>query len=224
MRFLAFMRCCLMNTEDMEITRVNTYQDGRFSEKVLRQHGAFLVNGKPCEVEIISGTEAVIRGAAQYQKAVIEEFRFYAEHICKFYDGQGNPVAEYAPVKLFDVPLSAIQPSQFFVDQEKKAAVSTFVHCPGDIVIPLIPKDGRFISLDGHTRLSIAADKGFTAVGGFLTEGDDWVYAFAAEANRRGIHSVFDMTELSRQAYEIQWVQFCDQFFSSRNAVEKAQE
>lgn len=200
---------------EIEITRINTYQDDRFSEKVLRQHGAFLVNGKPYEVEIISSTEAVIRGAEQYRKAVIEEFRFYAEHICKFYDGQGNCLAEYAPVRLFDVSLAKIQPSQFFVDREKKVAVSTFIHCPADIVIPLIEKDGRFISLDGHTRLSVAADKGFTAVKGFLAESDDWVYAFVAEANRRGIHSVFDMTELSHQAYEIQWNQFCDQFFAA---------
>ena len=49
----------------MEITRINTYEDNRFSTKVLLQHGCFLVDGKPYEVEIISDYEATISGEDQ---------------------------------------------------------------------------------------------------------------------------------------------------------------
>lgn len=53
----------------MEIRRINNYSDSRFSEKVLKQHGAF-------------------------EADVIEEFRYYAEHITKFYNESGQTVAE----------------------------------------------------------------------------------------------------------------------------------
>ena len=49
----------------MEITRINTYEDNRFSTKALLQHGCFLVDGEPYEVEIISEYEAIISGADQ---------------------------------------------------------------------------------------------------------------------------------------------------------------
>ena len=46
----------------MEIKRINTYRDPRFSQTVLNQHGCFLADGEPYEVEIISHYEAIIRG------------------------------------------------------------------------------------------------------------------------------------------------------------------
>lgn len=48
---------------EVDITRINSYDDDRFSATVLMQHGAFLVDGKsPYEVEIIGANEAVVRG------------------------------------------------------------------------------------------------------------------------------------------------------------------
>ena len=41
----------------MEIQRIDTYADSRFSECALFQHGCFLVEGKPYEIEIISDFE-----------------------------------------------------------------------------------------------------------------------------------------------------------------------
>lgn len=38
----------------MEIQRINTYDDNRFSQTVLHQHGCFFVDEKPYEVEIVS--------------------------------------------------------------------------------------------------------------------------------------------------------------------------
>ncbi len=63
----------------MKIIRIASYDDSRFFAAALRQHGCFLVDGTPYEVEIISDFEAVIRGvdAAVYPQ-VIDEFRFYA--------------------------------------------------------------------------------------------------------------------------------------------------
>ena len=70
----------------MEIQRINSYDDARFAKKRSLPAWTFS-DGKPCEVEIVSDFEAIVRGENPhaYQKA-IEEFRFYAPHITTFYD------------------------------------------------------------------------------------------------------------------------------------------
>ena len=137
----------------MDIQRINTYNDNQFSKAVLLQHGCFLVDGKPYEVEIISDYEAIIRGENQaVYAAVIGEFRFYTPHITQFYDKDGKKVMEYPRLSLLTLRLEQIQPSQFYVDEDKINAISSFIHKPQDIIIQVFPDKERYISLDGHTR------------------------------------------------------------------------
>ena len=198
----------------MEITRINTYEDNRFSQKALLQHGCFLVDGKPYEVEIISDYEAVISGEDQHGYAeIIEEFRFYTPHITLFYNRDGQIVKEYPRAPLLTLCLDQIQPSQFFVDEEKIAAISAFIHKPQDIIIQVLPNEDRFISLDGHTRLYYAVMKGWECVRAVVESSDDWVYKFVTEAQKRGIYTPKGMALVSHDEYEEKWNRFCDDFF-----------
>ena len=71
----------------MDIERINSYDDKRFLKHILNQHGCFLVDGNPYEIEIISESEAIIRGKKlSCFDELIEEFRFYTPHIYIFYD------------------------------------------------------------------------------------------------------------------------------------------
>ena len=199
----------------MEITRINTYEDNRFSTKALLQHGCFLADGKPYAVEIISDYEAVISGVDQtVYAAIIEEFRFYTPHITRFYSRDGQIVKKYPPAQLLTLRLDQIQPSQFFVDEDKIAAVSSFIHKPQDIIIQVLPNEDRFISLDGHTRLYYAVMKGWECVRAVVESSDDWVYKFVTEAQKRGIYTPKEMTLVSHDEYEEKWNCFCDQFFA----------
>ena len=87
--------------DTMDITRIDSYDDGRFSKTVLNQHGAYLVDNEPYQVEIINSISAVIRGnnPAVYN-TLIEEFRFHAPHIVKFYDESAKLITEYPIPKL----------------------------------------------------------------------------------------------------------------------------
>ena len=199
-----------------DIRRIDGYDDPRFSRAVLWQHGAFLVDGNPCEVEITGPDSALVRCAAEVRGALIDAFRFYAEHITRFFDASGALIAEFAPVARFDAPLDAIQPSQFFVDAEKLAAVSRFVRAPEDIVVPLVPYGERFVSLDGHTRLALAAARGWAAVKGFVAQSDDWVAVFVREAERRGVRAPGDLTVLPHGEYEEKWERYCDAVFTTQ--------
>ena len=203
----------------MNITRVNSYKDDRFSQKVLLQHGCFLVEEAPYEVEIISDFEAIVRGEnREMYPEVIEEFRFYTPHITRFLDGHGGIVKEYPKAQPFSVSLEQIQPSQFYVDEEKLAAVSSFIREPNDIIIQVLPFEGRFISLDGHTRLYLAVLKGWDSVRAVVDTSSDYIYGFAAEAKRRNIHSPKDMERISHSEYEEKWHRFCDDFFANYRA------
>ena len=82
----------IKGVEQLDIERINSYEDNRFSEKVLRQHGAFVVNGIFFYEVLTTGTsEAVITGEnRKYYEAVIEYFRFFSGHITRFRDAQGG--------------------------------------------------------------------------------------------------------------------------------------
>lgn len=198
----------------LEIKRIHSYKDQRFSDKVLLSHGCFLVDDIPYEVEIISDFEAIIRGAKrEWYVKVIEEFRFYTPHITRFIDDCGHVIKEYPKVPLLTLFLDQIQPSQFYVDEDKLAAISTFIYQPEDIIIQVMPFEDRYVSLDGHTRLYYAVMKGWDTVRAIKVVSDDYIYGFVKEAKRRSILSPKDMVLVSHEEYVEKWVRFCEDFF-----------
>ena len=202
--------------EKISVERINSYEDKRFSENILLQHGAFVINENILyEIEIVDKDSAFVYGNdRKHFEEVIEKFHFYAEHISKFYDKNKKLIKEYEEVNTFDIDIRDIQPSQFYIDKTKKEAVSSFIHEEDDIVVPLIRYKNRYISLDGHTRISVGIDKGFSRVKGFITNSYDYVDDFVKEAELRGIISPKDMIELTHEDYKNKWNKFCEDYFN----------
>ena len=200
----------------MDIRRIDGYDDPRFPAEVLRQHGAFVTeDGIPCSVRITGLRTATVEAPEDTLDALIGEFRFFAEHITVFEDARGRVLRAFPEIPLFRVKLCDLQPSQFFVDEDKLAAVSTFVHGAEDVVIPVIPDGDRYIACDGHTRLCAAHRLGLTDALVFLCEVPfDEIRDFARMARERGIHSPADLTLLSHEEYAVQWDAFCDNYFA----------
>lgn len=200
----------------MEIKRINSYDDERFRPEILKQHGCFLVDGQyPCEFEIIAEDTAAVR-FHDYEKVdeLIEEFRFYTEHITRFVDGDGRLLREFAPVNRFPIKIRDIQPSQFYVDSSKVEALQDMFSTEQDFVIPLKKIDGEHVSLDGHTRLRIAIEKGLDTITGFYTEDDaDYIKRFVKDAKERKIFSPYDLQKISHEEYNVLWHQYCDTVF-----------
>lgn len=198
-----------------DIKRIDHYADDRFSKKVLYQHGAFLVNGRPYEVEVTGSQSAVIRGEdAGLYPEIIDTFRFYAGHIRRFTDKDGKLVREFPPVEIFKVGLEQIQPSQFYVDEDKLAAVKSFVNAPEDIVIPVLRDGEGYISMDGHTRLAAAIDAGYKEVCAFIDEDSEYIHSFVDEARKRGVFTPYDMKRVTHDEYDVLWNKFCDDYFA----------
>lgn len=199
----------------MNIERINTYQDARFSQTALNQHGCFLADGDPYEIEVLSSREAVIRGReAEVYPAVIEEFRFFTPHITTFYNENHALIQEFPPAEFLTVSLKDIQPSQFYVDKDKIAAIKSFIRNGTDIVIQVCRQEDRYISLDGHTRLYYAVQMGWTEVCAVEASSGDYINGFVEEAIRRNIRSPYDLQLVSHREYEEKWDKFCDDYFA----------
>lgn len=205
----------------MEITRINDYGDTRFGRDVLLEHGAFLLSGVPCSIKVTGTFSAKISSqrplSDEETDALIEEFRFFAEHICDFFAEDGTLIKSFPHPALFCVPTESIRPSQFYVSEEKLGAVASFVHSEDDVIIPVVRlESGELAACDGHTRLYLAHKMGFTHVRAFFTtDGGKYISDFAREAEKRGILSVCDMKVLSKDEYEEKWVGFCRKFFEN---------
>ena len=202
----------------MEIKRIDSYTDDRFSKEVLFEHGAYLVDGEPYELKIINTCEAIVRGKdpAAYSE-LIEEFRFHAPQVCRFYDDKHRLLAEYPAEALLEIRLDDIQPSQFFVDEDKVEAVSSFVHSGEDIVIQIMSYEDRYISLDGHTRLYLAVQRGYESVRAVVSKVDEAIWIFVHEAERRDIHCPGDLILLPHEEYVARWDRYCDEVFAGLN-------
>lgn len=147
---------------------------------------------------------------------LIEEFRFYAPHISRFLADNGTILEEHPRTQLFTLPIADIQPSQFYVDQDKIAAVGSFLDHADDIIIQVTPHDGRYISLDGHTRLYYAVLHGWTQVRAVESVSDECIFEFAEEAQKRGITSPKELALVSHEEYDEKWNRFCDDFFAAK--------
>ncbi len=201
----------------MDIKRINTYDDVRFSSDVLAEHGAFVIDNKyPCSFKITNEKSARVEYHDYTCIApIIDFFRFFAEHITVFYDTNGRKIAEFPQIETRIMRIDELQPSQFFVDTDKLKAVSSFVKSTEDMFIPIAfyEKIGRYISLDGHTRLYFAQQQGIKNVRVFITDPPESIYDFADEAINRGVKKVSDMEVLPHDEYDIRWNKFCDDFF-----------
>ena len=100
------------------------------------------------------------------------------------------------------------------MDEEKLEAISTFIRKADDIIIQVIPYKGRYLSLDGHTRLYYAVRQGWDTIRAVVSDFDDGIYGFAEEAKRRNIFSPRDMMPVSHREYNEKWNRFCDEYFA----------
>lgn len=201
-----------------KIQRINSYEDDRFDKDILNQHGVFIVDEKyKCSFKIINKDSAIVFFDKEIDVfQLIDEFRFYSEHIINFYGEDMELIKAFTPINIFHITIKDIQPSQFFVDMDKVKAIESFIKSGEDITVPLAKIKDSFISLDGHTRLYYAVSKGYSKVRGYLTEPGDYLEGFVEEARKRKIYSPYDLELISHEEYKIKWHKFCDDFFSER--------
>jgi len=201
------------------IERINEYDDIRFPREVLLEHGAFLIDDKyKCSFKITSKNTAMVEFDKEINiEEVIDEFRFYAEHITKFYDINNKIIKSFQSINIFKINIEDIQPSQFYVDKNKVESVSDFINSGDDVIVPLAKINDELVSLDGHTRLYLATKRGYKQVYGFYTQAEDYIADFVLEAKRRNVLTPYDLAILTHDEYKKKWNKFCNDFFDNLN-------
>lgn len=121
-------------------------------------------------------------------------------------------------IEIKQLNLLDLQPSQFYISQEKMERIERWFDS-GDLSafqpIPVKILDGRPVMTDGHTRAVVALQAGITNVPLRWDEDDlDWeMYrACVVACNERGIHSPADLMGrvVDAVAYQQKWELWCD--------------
>ena len=201
----------------MQIKRIEGYSNHTFKRDILRQRGAFMVEGRyPCSFKIISPNSATVSyHDMSALPELIKKFRYYAEHITDFYDENMHLLYSLPPVSKRKTDILSLAPTQFFIDWEKLDAVKSFVSSSEDVIIPVAHWGDRLIILDGHTRLYAAHGLGIKEA--YIFESSDAAdqsylaiaHRFASLADERGINSIADMKVISHSDYVLRWHSFC---------------
>jgi hypothetical protein len=175
----------------------------------------FFTEDKACKYFFeIKGREATLfANTKQYISQAIKEFLFYSSFVVTIKDSDGNILLTKTETEPLLLEIQKIQPSQFYINEKKLESCKKWIKSPGDIYIPIISKDGKVISLDGHTRMRAAMDLGYTCVYVYPDEYDEYIFYFVDEAIKRQINSVSDMEIVSDEDYKLKWHKFCKDFF-----------
>lgn len=199
----------------MKIKRIDNYTNELFSQIVLNQRGAFLVNDEPYEVEIISNDSAIVRGKnSNFFEKIIEEFRYYSPHITNFFDEENKKICSFEKENILKFKINTIQPSQFYVDKDKVNALENFIKKSEDIVIQVVNYNDEYVCVDGHTRLFMAMLKNFKNVYAIETDFDKDTAYFVSQAKNRNIFTIKDLKLVSHSDYKKLWIDFCDSYFN----------
>lgn len=199
----------------MEIKRVTDYNNPIFSQIVLNQRGAFLIDEEPYEIEIISSDSAFVKGKNRKNfKKLIEYFRYYSPHINNFFDENDKKIISFEKKPVLTLEVDKIQPSQFYIDEDKVNALKSFIKNSKDIVIQVVKSDEGYICVDGHMRLFIAFLKNFKTVHAIETEFDNDTNYFVSQSKKRNIFTIKDLKLVSHSDYKKLWNDFCDNYFN----------
>jgi len=164
----------------------------------------------------IKGREATLfSNTEEYINQAIDEFLFYSSFVLSIKDMHGHTLITRTSSEPYLCEIAKIQPSQFFINERKLCSCKKWIKSVDDIFIPIVVKDGKNISLDGHTRMRAALDLGYSSVYVYPDDYDEIIFHFADEAVRRNVNSVADMELVTDDEYKIKWDKFCDDLFTS---------
>ena len=109
------------------------------------------------EFEIHDDQARVIYDNILHIKDAIAAFRKYNKHIVRFYNSDRSFYLAFDDIHTFKLPLDILQPSKFFIDEEKYNAIEK--HLENErLVVPVTILDDEYVLLDGHARVKYLID------------------------------------------------------------------
>ena len=112
------------------------------------------------------------------------------------------------------LPLAQIQPSQFYLSQEKLDRISIDFSKQDLEPLPVKHMNGKIFFTDGHSRAFKAYQAGLSRISIYYDRDElNWdFYRYCVQAcEERGIFSIADLQNhiLSKEAYQLNWLDWC---------------
>jgi len=124
-------------------------------------------------------------------------------------------------ITVFKIDIDAITPEQLTIDEVKLDKVSSWIEKPEDIVVSCVKIGNRIVSIDGHSRLVAAYNKGFKYVYAYLEPDNDSIEFYKTcmkWCEEEGIFTVKDLTKrvVSPKDHEELWGNRCQAYLKEQ--------
>ncbi|MEG1796690.1 MAG: hypothetical protein RR262_09365 [Clostridium sp.] len=122
------------------------------------------------------------------------------------------------PVEVFKIYIKEITPEQLTVDKAKLNKVDSWIEKPEQVIISCVKIEDKIVSIDGHSRLVSAFNKGFQYVYGYF-EADNGSMEFYKTCmewcEEAGILTIQDLSKhvVSPEEHEKLWISRCQEYF-----------
>ena len=154
-----------------------------------------------------------------YQKLVVQEIYDFNQPSRSLFESVGfypTLAREKGRSYVLDLTLTLaqIQPSQFYLSQDKLDKISIDFEAGEMSPLPIKRLDGKIFFTDGHSRAFKVYRAGLSDIPVYFDEDElNWdFYRYCVQAcEQRGIFSIADLQNriLSQSDYQIQWLDWC---------------
>lgn len=201
----------------MEIVRDRTNNNYSYKNKILGNCFTITCDNQSFfyEFDIHKNQALIITNDIKYIENAIDEFRKYNFNITTFYTKDKCFYKSFDEVFTFKLPINIIQPSQFFINEDKLLNIENNLDFD-DITLPVAIINDEYVLLDGHTRLYYLYLNNIKMVNVYIDSYDSYIKDFIYIAKENNIFNIEKLTKLNNEDYEKYWIGFCNSYFENK--------
>lgn len=129
-------------------------------------------------------------------------------------------------VEAFKISIDEIIPEQLTIDRTKLEMVSSWIEKPEDVILCCVNIEDKIVSIDGHSRLVAAYNKGFKYVYAYMDQNNDNIefYKICLDwCQKEGICSVRDLAGrvVITEEHERLWINRCQKYLMETQGEDK---
>ena len=167
------------------------------------------------EFKIINDEAIIKYSDLKYIEDATRFFNANNKYIYKYSTLDNSFNQEFDKVFTFKLPISSIQPSEFFIDEDRLLEIEDNLD-EDRIIIPVAIINDEYVSLDGHHRLAAMQNNYHKLVSVYMDDYKPEVLDFIYIAKEQNIRSIKQMPHLSHEEYKNIWEGFLKDYNNNR--------
>ncbi len=129
-------------------------------------------------------------------------------------------------IEVFKINIDEIIPEQLTVDEVKLNRVASWIEKPEDIVVSCVKIGDKIVSIDGHSRLVAAYNKGFKYVYAYLETDNDSIEFYKTCMKWCENEKIFTIKDLANRVVTTEkhselWINRCQRYLKDQRNKEK---